>query len=150
MPDTYVQQRIHLVWATRKRAALLTGECRRALWPYLGGIIRHYGGVLLVAGGIEDHIHVYADYPKTLALSQFVNVIKSNSSRWIRERTDSMLNFHWQSGYGGFSVDRRRDEALHEYIVNQEQHHKTMTFQEEYVRLLRRHSIPYDSRYVFD
>ena len=105
---------------------------------------------MLIAGGTEDHIHIYADYPKTLSLSKFVNAIKSNSSRWMRETGVVSGEFHWQSGYGGFTVDKRADKALQRYIMNQEQHHKTMTFQEEYLRLLRRYNIPYDSRYVFD
>jgi len=104
---------------------------------------------MLIAGGTHDHIHIYADYPKTLSLSQFVNAIKSNSSRWLNEQFFNST-FHWQSGYGAFTVGRRGDELLQEYIRNQEKHHQTMTFAEEYLQLLRRHHIAYDSRYVLD
>jgi REP element-mobilizing transposase RayT len=150
MADTYVQQRIHLVWSTRKREATIADGFRSRVWAYIGGIIRHCGGVGLITGGTADHIHVYADYPKTIALSQFVNKIKSNSSKWINEERLASEPFHWQSGYGAFSVGRSGDRALQEYIRNQEEHHRTMTFDEEYVRLLRCHDIAFDSRYVLD
>jgi REP element-mobilizing transposase RayT len=149
MADTYVQQRIHLIWSTRERAPTLTLEARKRLWPYFGGIIRHYGGVMLAAGGMADHIHIYADYPKTIALSQFVNTIKSNSSRWLNDKFFT-TRFHWQSGYGGFTVGRGGDKALQEYIWNQDRHHASMTFEQEYMRLLDRHHITYDTRYVLD
>lgn len=150
MADTYVQQRIHLVWSTRKRESILTPQVQDRLWPYLGGIVRHCGGVMLIAGGTSDHVHIYADYPKTLALSQLVNTIKSNSSRWLKEEFFGGQGFHWQSGYAGFTVSRHGDERLQEYIRNQAQHHATMTFEEEYLRLLRSHHLSYDARYVLD
>lgn len=149
MADTYVQQRIHLVWSTRRRQGFLGPSVRQALWPYLGGIIRHHGGIMFIAGGTADHIHIYTEYPKTLSLSQFVSKIKSNSSKWLRETYPELAGFHWQSGYGAFSVGKRGDDALREYIRNQETHHKAMTFEEEYLKLLRGHQIAYDSRYVF-
>ena len=148
MADTYVQQRIHPVWSTRHRQDFLTREIREALWPYVGGIIRHHGGVMFAAGGTSDHIHIYAEYHKTIPLSQFVSKIKSNSSRWLRQTYPHLGGFHWQSGYGAFSV-ARRDEGLKEYIRNQEQHHHNILFEEEYLRLLRCHNIEFDVRYVF-
>ncbi len=150
MANTYVQQRIHLVWATLNRQDFLLSPYRDALFSYIGGIIRHNHGVLFAAGGTENHIHVYAEYPKTLALVRFVNVIKSNSSKWLRESQPALSAFHWQRGYAGFSVQRRNDERLREYILNQEEHHRTLTFQDEYLLLLERHGMALDSPYVFD
>ena len=149
MANTYVQQRIHLVWATLNRQDFLSKEYREPLWAYVGGIVRHHRGVLFASGGVEDHIHLYAEYPKTITLSQFVSLIKSHSSKWLRESYPALRGFHWQSGYAGFSVQRRGDEALHEYIRSQEEHHRTVTFQEEYLKLLRRHKVDFDPRYVF-
>ena len=149
MANTYVQQRIHLVWSTHKREPVLSAEHLHSLPEIIGGIIRRTQGVLFVAGGTQDHVHVYAEYPTTLSLSKFVNEAKSYSSKWLREKP-GMATFHWQSGYGGFSVSRRGDQALQEYIINQAERHKTMTFQEEYLRLLKQFGIPYDPRYVFD
>ena len=76
--------------------------------------------------------------------------MKSHSSKWLKDCYPELRGFHWQGGYGGFSVNRKEDEALQEYIGNQEQHHLTMSFQEEYLKLLKRFRIPYDPRYVFD
>lgn len=149
MANTYVQQRIHLVWSTYKREPLLSAEHLYSLPEIIGGIIRRAQGILFVAGGTHDHIHVYAEYPKTLSLSKFVNGVKSYSSKWLREQP-GMATFHWQSGYGGFSVSGRGDQALHEYISHQEERHRMMTFQEEYLRILKHFGIRYDPRYVFD
>jgi putative transposase len=85
---------------------------------------------MFVAGGTGDHIHVYTEYPKTLTLSQFVNSVKSISSKWLRDEYDELRGFHWQTGYAAFSVDKSRDEALQAYIQNQEEHHRVMSFQE--------------------
>ena len=91
---------------------------------------------MFVAGDMEDHIHIYAEYPKT--------------AKWLKDSYRELQGFHWQSGYGGFSVSRKGDAALQEYIRNQEAHHKTMSFQEEYLILLKRFGVSYDPRYVFD
>jgi putative transposase len=98
MANTYVQQRIHLVWATKRRQDFLRPEHRTELWPFLGALIRNHGGVLFVAGGIEDHVHLYVEYPKTLSLSQFVNTVKSHSSKWLKESYPELQGFHWQGG----------------------------------------------------
>jgi REP element-mobilizing transposase RayT len=150
MANTYVQQRVHLVWSTRHRQDFLLPRYREGLWPFLGTVIRNHRGVLFVAGGIQDHIHIYAEYPKTVTLSQFVNTIKAVSSKWLRESYPQLTGFHWQSGYAGFSVDKRGDERLQEYIRNQEVHHQKVTFQEEYLQLLKRFGVSFDPKYVFD
>jgi len=149
MANTYVQQRAHLVWSTRNRQHFLSPSIRPALWPYLGGIIRNHGGHMLAAGGIDDHIHIYTDYPKTTSLSQFVNTIKSVSSKWLRETYPSLAGFRWQTGYSAFSVTGRGDQALIAYIANQERHHRTRSFEEEYLHFLEIHKVTYDHRYVF-
>lgn len=148
MADTYVQLRIHLVWSTRNRQDFLEEGLRERLWSYIGGIIRHNKGVVFAIGGTFDHVHIYCEYPKTTSLAQFVSKIKSNSSKWLRETYPELDLFHWQSGYGAFTVGRRGDERLTEYIRNQELHHLTMTFEEEYLRLLNAHRIIFDPRYV--
>jgi putative transposase len=150
MANTFVQQRIHLVWSTKGRQALLASQNREALWGFLGRCICNRGGVMFIAGGMEDHVHVYTEYPKTLALSQFVNSVKAISSKWLRDEYGDLEGFHWQSGYAAFSVDKTHDERLQEYIRNQEEHHRRMSFQEEYLKLLKRFGIPYDPRYVLD
>jgi putative transposase len=149
-PNTYVQQRIHLIWGTLRRQGFLTEEYRDSLYARIGGIIRYRRGVLFIAGGVEDHIHLYAEYPKTEALAALVNAIKSHFSRWLRETYPALAGFRWQSGYAGFSVQRRGEEALLGYINSQVEHHRRATFQKEYLALLAEHGVEYDLRYVFD
>jgi REP element-mobilizing transposase RayT len=150
MANTYVQQRIHLVWSTKHRQEFLSARVRAGLWPFLGSVVKRHHGVLFEIGGVDDHLHLYAEYPKTVSLAQFVNTLKSVSSKWLKETYPELQGFRWQSGYGGFSVSRKGDERLQEYIRNQEFHHRRVTFQEEYLRLLRHLNIEYDPRYVFD
>lgn len=95
-------------------------------------------------------IHLYAEYPKTVTLSGFVNAVKSHTSKWLRETYPALSSFRWQTGYAGFSVQPRGDDKLIEYIQNQEAHHRTTDFRQEYLNLLRRHRIDFDHRYVFD
>lgn len=113
-------------------------------------VVRYHRGVLFVAGGVEDHLHLYAEYPKTIALAQFVGAIKAHSSKWLRRTFPAMAGFRWQTGYAGFSVHRRDDERLRAYIEGQEEHHRTISFPEEYLKLLRLHGIAFDPRYVLD
>ena len=99
---------------------------------------------------MPDHVHLYCEIPKTIALSQFVNAIKSLSSKWLREEFKELAGFRWQAGYAAFSVDKTSDSRLQEYIRTQEQHHRILSFEQEYVRLLRRFEIHFDPTYVFD
>jgi REP element-mobilizing transposase RayT len=149
MANTYVQQRIHIVWSTKHRAPVLEASHWDHLPRVIGGIIKRDRGQLFACGGMADHIHVYAEYPKTISLSEFVNSLKTNSSKWIREQP-GMEHFHWQGGYGAFTVGRKGDESLMAYIRNQATHHRTVSFQDEYLKLLRRCGVPYDLKYVFD
>lgn len=95
---------------------------------------------------MSDHVHVFASLPATVTISETANALKANSSRWIRESKNS--DFHWQKGYGAFSVSRSAEKRVIEYIRNQEEHHRTLTFSQEFVALLERHGIEYEERYL--
>ncbi|MEK6281120.1 MAG: transposase [Acidobacteriota bacterium] len=116
----------------------------------LVGIMRKKKGKLLSAGGMFDHIHLYASMPSTISIADFVNAVKSNSSRWIHESFARLRNFAWQEGYGAFSVSKSEEGRVVRYISNQEDHHRKRTFKEELVALLEKHGIEYDKRYIWD
>ena len=117
---------------------------------YLGGIINNLGGIPIIVGGIDDHVHILTSLPKTMALTDFVRVIKANSSKWIKQLDGHYSKFSWQEGYGAFSVSPTLIEKTINYIRNQAEHHKKRTFQEEYKLFLEAYGIQYDERFAFE
>jgi REP element-mobilizing transposase RayT len=105
---------------------------------------------LIAAGGMFDHIHLCASMPSTMSIADIVNVVKSNSSRWIHESYSRLRPFAWQEGYGAFSVSKSEEAKVVRYIKNQEDHHRKRTFKEELIGLLEKHGIEYDKRYIWE
>ncbi len=120
------------------------------MYSYIGGIIRGEQGHLIEIGGVSDHIHVLAGLSPTIAVSDMLKRIKAKSSKWINEEKKATARFHWQSGYGAFTVSRSQVSVLRQYIQNQEIHHRERAFEDEFVSLLQRHGISYDPRYLFE
>jgi putative transposase len=149
MPNTYTNLLFHIVYSTKYRKPLIQPSWQDELYGYMGGIIRAEKGILLVAGGIEDHVHLLAKLPPTIAVSDMLRLIKANSSKWANERPD-VSYFEWQAGYGAFSVSESNVPSVRKYIDSQEEHHRKQSFRDEYLALLRRHNIEFDERYVFE
>lgn len=148
MAHTYTDLLVHVIFSTKDRQPFLEAELRRDMHSYIGGIVREIKGKAVAVGGVADHVHILAWMPPTISTSDALRVIKTNSSAWIRERGHNQLA--WQSGYGAFSVSRSNLSAVADYIERQEEHHRKMTFREEYLLFLKRHGVSYDERYVFD
>ncbi len=104
----------------------------------------------LRVGGMEDHVHLFFGLSRTHSMAEVVEKVKTSSSKWIKTKGPAFSGFHWQAGYGAFSVSQSDAETVEAYVRNQAQHHRKMTFQEEYRRLLDRYHIVYDERYVWD
>lgn len=141
---------IHLIFSTKYRKRYLATEWRDDLYAYIGGIVKDHKSVLLMAGGIEDHIHLLLGIHPDYAISKTVQLLKGNSSKWINEQRMLPGRFEWQRGYGAFSVSKSMKATVSNYIANQEEHHKNRTYKEEYLRMLQNQEIVYDPRYVFD
>ena len=150
MAGKYLSLLVHFTWSTAGREPWLETEMRNDLYSYIGGIMNNKNAKLLSAGGMFDHIHLYASMPSTISVADFVNAVKSNSSRWIHESFARLRNFAWQEGYGAFSVSKSEEGKVVRYILNQENHHCKRTFKEELVGLLEKHGIAYDKRYIWD
>jgi putative transposase len=150
MPQSLDQIVVHLIFSTKDRHPFLADDIRGDLHGYIGGIIGHVGGTLLKAGSVADHIHLLLVLPRTMAPAEVVQQIKVGSSKWLKTKGRAYDKFHWQSGYGIFSISPTHREALEKYIAQQAEHHRTVTFQEEYRRLLERYGIKCDERYVWD
>ncbi len=150
MPSTYTNLLYHIIFSTKDRRPFINPKLRDRLHPYLGGIIRDLKGEPIEIGGVEDHIHILAKLPATLALSDVLREIKSNSSKWAGEHGDLVRTFAWQTGYAAFTVSKSQVVVVRKYIQNQERHHRRQTFKVELVSLLDKHEIEYDRRYLWD
>ncbi len=114
----------------------------------MGGIFKKDNGQLFAAGGTADHVHQLASIHPSVSVSDMLRKLKANSSKWIHETFPEHRGFAWQEGYGGFSVSQSNVEQVCRYIEQQEEHHRRVTFDEEFIEFLERHGIPYDHRYL--
>jgi REP element-mobilizing transposase RayT len=121
---------VHFVFSTKNRCKCLGEELRPKLWAYLGGIARQNGMKALAVGGMDDHVHVLLSLPGTIAIAKAVQLLKGGSSKWINEHPGP--EFHWQEGYGAFTVSISHLDATVEYIQAQPEHHKKHSFEEEF------------------
>jgi putative transposase len=150
VPQSLASLLVHLVFSTKGREPLIPDELRDDLHAYIGGIVADCGGTLLSAGSVADHVHLLVSHPRTIAPADLVKEIKIGSSKWIKERDRRLSGFHWQAGYGMFSISPSHLEALRKYIAHQAEHHRVITFQEEFRKLLTRYRLEWDERYVWD
>jgi putative transposase len=149
MAGKHVSLLVHFVWSTAGREPWIAREWSDDLYAYIGGVLNKKNAKLVCAGGISDHIHLYASLPSTISIADAVNAMKANSSRWIHETIQGKAAFAWQKGYGAFSVSKSAEQGVRKYISNQETHHKRHSFQNEFLALLRKHEIEYDERYLW-
>ena len=149
MANSYHSVLLHVVFSTKKREPFLSPAIRERLFPYLGGIARENGMKTLAIGGVSDHIHLLLSMNRELSTADALRMIKGPSSKWIHETFPDLAKFSWQEGYGAFSIGVSQVDATSHYILTQEDHHRRVSFQEEYLAFLKRHNLPYDERYIW-
>jgi REP element-mobilizing transposase RayT len=150
MSSTHTNLLFHIVYSTKYRRDLIVVDTQQRLYEYIGGILRDQKGKLIEIGGMPDHVHILVRLSPTLAISDVLRVTKANSSKWLNETFEPTMPFAWQRGFGAFSVSASLVEQVRAYIRNQAQHHKTMSFREEYRELLQRHGVEFDEQYLFE
>jgi len=150
MANTYTCLHYHIIFSTKVRERWITPDIEERIWSYLGGIANENKMTPLKIGGVEDHVHLVMGVHPTVAISQGLKLLKTGSSGWVRNTFPGMKGFGWQDGYAAFAVSKSLLPEVIAYVENQREHHKTRTFQEEYLAFLRKHEIEYDERYVFD
>jgi REP element-mobilizing transposase RayT len=150
MPQSLAKIYIHLVFSTRNRARMLDRADAEDLHSYMGGILRGHECTAVEINTEPDHCHVLFLLHRTKSLSDVVGQLKSGSTNWLRVRHARYQDFHWQNGYGAFSVSSSNVPAVRRYILTQEEHHRVLSFQDEFRELLERHEIEFDERYVWD
>jgi putative transposase len=148
--SSFHQLMYHIVFATKYREKVLQKSFREQVYEYLGGTLRQSDGHLIEVGGVKDHVHLLANISPTVAVSVALRELKASSSKWINEQRFIAGAFRWQKGYAAFSVSASQCENVRAYIQNQEVHHRRMTFQEEYERLLEKHGITFEPKYLFE
>ncbi len=150
MPQSLAKIYIHLIFSTKNREPLLGDAVRSDLHAYLGGILRDLDCPALELNTEPDHAHVLFMLARTHAPSDVVGQLKRGSSAWLKTKGDAFAAFHWQNGYGAFSVSQSGVEEVREYIQRQHEHHRRVSFQDEFRAFLRRYEITFDERYVWD
>ncbi|MEL7220525.1 MAG: IS200/IS605 family transposase [Bacteroidota bacterium] len=150
MANTYTQIHIQAVFAVKYRAALIKADWKDELYKYMTSIIQNEGHKLLQINGMPDHVHVFFGMRPRQSLSDLMKQLKGESSKWINRKGLCESKFSWQEGYGAFSYAKSQVPRVIRYIQNQENHHKKVSFKEEYVNLLETFEIEYDERYIFN
>lgn len=140
---------VHIIFHTKYNQDLIDAAIETELYVYIGGIIKANGSLPIKINGTPNHIHILSTMSKNIALAKFVEEIKRNSSRWIKTKGERYQEFAWQGGYAGYSVSQSVVEKVARYIDNQKQHHKTISFQDEYRKFLEEYGVDYDENYLW-
>jgi putative transposase len=150
MPNTYSQIYIQIVFAVKGRECFIKEPFREELQKYIAGIVANKKQKLYAIYCMPDRVHIFVSMTPVLALSDLVRDIKANSSAFIKEKKWVNSLFRWQEGYGAFSYQKNQATEVVNYILNQPEHHRRMTFKEEYIDFLRKFEIEYDEKYLFE
>ncbi len=147
MSSTHISLYVHVVFSTKARQPLIDAAWQARLHAFLGGTARECGVTADTVGGVADHVHLLLSLMATTRLADVMRDLKRSSSAWVHQ-TFGLMTFAWQDGYGAFSVSVKNLDAVRAYITNQAEHHRTHTFREEYIALLRRSGVRYDERFL--
>jgi len=150
MPQSLSFLLVHLIFSTKDRAPNLNLSVRPNLHAYLATVARNTNCECFRVGGVADHVHLAIRLSRTTTIAQLVEELKTSSSKWLKTQAPGLKHFAWQHGYGAFSVGPSDLEALASYIDAQEEHHRHLSFQEEYRAFLKRYGIEFDERYTWD
>ena len=149
MPNTYSQIYIHFVFAVQSRDALIDAQWRESLYQYIGGIVRKRKQHAVAIGGIHDHVHLLVSMNPTISPSDLIADVKRTTSKWINENHLVLGRFAWQEGFGAVSFAKTQIDYDIRYIQNQEEHHRKITFREEYIDFLKAFGVEFDEKYIF-
>jgi REP element-mobilizing transposase RayT len=149
MANTYTQIHIHIVFAVKYRDGVIHKSWKNDLYKYIAGIVKANNHKLLCINGMPDHVHMLIGMRPNQSLSDLLQDIKGNSSKWVNEQKYLKTKFEWQEGYGAFSYGKSQINDVIAYIENQEEHHRNRTFREEYLAFLEKFEVDFDEKYVF-
>ncbi|MBX3379967.1 MAG: IS200/IS605 family transposase [Phycisphaeraceae bacterium] len=149
MPSTWTHNYYHLVFGTKHREPWIDQQLEERLFPFLGGIIKDLGGTPYAINGFVEHVHIVLRYPSDLSNSDLARHTKARSSKWIHETFPRLSRFAWQEGYGGFTVSKSVLPKVVRYVENQKEHHRKVSYVDEFMSILKRHGTDASEAEVF-
>ena len=149
MANSYTQIHLQVIFAVKKRTGLIQKEWKDELYKYITGIVQAQEHKLLAINGMPDHLHIFFGMRPIQSLSDLMQNIKQDSSKWVNQKKFIKEKFEWQEGYGAFSYSKSQVSRVISYIQNQESHHRKITFLDEYKKFLENFGVDYDERYIF-
>ena len=150
MPQSLSDILLHIVFSTKDRCPLILPTVEQELYRYMSSICRAHECPVIEIGGVEDHVHLLISFGRTISISKLISEVKANSSRWIKTKAPQLQQFSWQGGYGAFSVARRNLTGVVKYIEGQKEHHKNVSFKEEFLSLLKQSEISINEKFLWD
>jgi len=150
MSQSFSQLFTHIIFSTKNRVGWLDDEITTDLYPYINKILQNQNSPLIQIGGIENHIHILCSLAKNLSVSKLVEEIKTSSSKLVKTKSPNYKDFYWQHGYGAFSISPGHKNIVDNYIANQKQHHKKISYEDELCKLLQKYNVSFDKKYVLD
>jgi putative transposase len=150
MAHTFTNLLTHIIFSTKDRMPTLDPDLKNRLFPYMGGIFRELDATPLLINGPTDHVHILAVLPTKLAPAEIISKVKSNSSGWVHKTFPTRQTFSWQTGYAALGVSPSQKQTVLDYIEKQEEHHRRVSFKEEFLAFLQKHEIHYDERYLWE
>ncbi|HEY4416549.1 MAG TPA: IS200/IS605 family transposase [Verrucomicrobiae bacterium] len=151
MPQSLAKIILHTVFSTKDRRPFLHDKAlREELHRYIGGILTNLDCQPLIIGGVEDHVHLLSTLSRTCEPATMIKEVKRGSSLWLKTKEQNLQDFAWQNGYGIFSIGHLQIEEAKKYIAGQEEHHRKVSFQDEFRKFLERYAVEFDERYVWD
>lgn len=151
MPQSLARVVLHVVFSTKHRVPFLRDPALRGrLHAYMAGVLQNLGCEPIVIGGVEDHVHLLCNLARTVSIAGLVEEVKKSPSKWMKEQGPAYADFFWQGGYGAFSVSESNVEQVRAYVAAQEEHHRKVSFQDEFRALCQRHGLALDERYAWD
>ncbi|HLO97956.1 MAG TPA: transposase [Fimbriimonas sp.] len=150
MPQSLAQVTVHAIFSTKLRNKCLDFETQIELHAYLATVLRNLGAIPIKIGGHEDHLHMLFNESRTQSLAKTMEVTKSSTSQWLKTKGDRLANFSWQGGYGAFGVSHKDVPLAIQYISNQHEHHRVVSFQDELRSLLTENGVEFDEKYLWD
>lgn len=150
MPQSLSHVIVHFVFSTKNRHQWLSPKIQPSLYAYMATVSKDIDCHVYRMGGVEDHVHVAILLARTVTQANWIEHVKTGSTRWLKKSYPECASFAWQRGYGAFSISPTHLEALKAYISGQAEHHQKESFQEEYRRLLKKYGVAFDERYVWD
>lgn len=149
MANTYTQIHIQVVFTVQNRDCIIQETWKNELYKYISGIINNHNHKVLAINGMPDHVHILIGMRPTQSLSELMQDVKGDSSKWINQKRFTKGKFSWQEGFGAFSYSKSHINQVIDYIKNQEEHHKKWSFLEEYRTFLEKYDVEFDQRYIF-